>query len=199
MVKLPKKSRMKFDWKFDWNCQLKLLLKMVRKLLKLIPSIKMTKRQWGRHWKLLGAQKVENMTSLGPKLDKESENSGRKCKKREHFFTQKGPKWPKNDSTDHFWMPGGPIDPFWMLWKLKKVKIWPLWVQNLTKKVKILDENAKNESISSLKMVQNDLKFVKSALETVEISSRVPNTAIELQFDSPSRHRFTFLSLLIAF
>ena len=87
MVKLPKKSRMKFDWKFDWNCQLKLLLKMVRKLLKLIPSIKMTKRQWGRHWKLLGAQKVENMTSLGPKLDKESENSGRKCKKREHFFT----------------------------------------------------------------------------------------------------------------
>ena len=66
--------------------------------------------------------------------------------------------------------------------------------QNLTKKVKILDENAKNESISSLKMVQNDLKLVKSAFEKVEISSRVPNTAIELQFDSPSRHRFTFIS-----
>ena len=39
----------------------------------------------------------------------------------------------------------------------------------------------KNESIFSLKMVQNDLKMVKSALEMVEISSRVPNTAIDIQ------------------
>ena len=93
------------------------------------------------------------MTSLGPKLDKESGNFGRKCEKREHFFTKNGPKWPKNDSNDHFWMPGGSIDPFWMLWKLKKVKIWPLWVQNLTKKVKILDENAKNESIFHQKLL----------------------------------------------
>ena len=92
--------------------------------------------------------------------------------------------------------PGTCPDLCWRLWELEKVEIWPLWVQNLTKKVKISDEIAKNESISSLKKVQNDLKLVKSALEMVEISSRVPNTAIELQFDSPSRHRFTFKGLL---
>ena len=53
------------------------------------------------------------------------------------------------------------IEGLGMLWELKKSKIWPLWVQNLTKKVEILDENVKNESISSLKMVQNDLKMIQ--------------------------------------
>ena len=57
------------------------------------------------------------------------------------------------------------------IWKLKKVEIWPLWVQNLTKKVKILDEIAKNESIFSLKMVLKGkniaLRWSKTALGCV--------------------------------
>jgi hypothetical protein len=132
------------------------------------------------------------MTSLGPKLDKESENFGRNCKKREYFFTLSGPKWPKNDSNYHFWMPGGSIDPLWMLWKLKKGRNMTPLGQNLTKKVKILDENAKNESISSLKKVQNDPKSVQILPQSDLERPRVPNWHIDIQFDSPFRHRFAF-------
>ena len=47
--------------------------------------------------------------------------------------------------------------------------------QNLTKKVKILDENAKNESISSLKKVQNDPKSVQILPQSDLERPRVPN------------------------
>ena len=70
--------------------------------------------------------------------------------------------------------PGGSIYP--------PFKVFSCLGPNLTKKVKILDENVKNESISSLKMVQKGLKMIQNHSKVIKYNPWGPNLAFYNQF-----------------
>ena len=75
-----------------------------------------------------------------------------------------------------------------LVWRQKRSKyslsewFWKAW-------------KVKNESIFSLKVVQNDLKMVGNSLNSIPNSSRVPYIAFTTNLLTSFRYRFTFKSL----